>query len=121
MQDTITTSFANVIAGELPRFKALEVKIGASQTVTVGTVLASAGISEAGESFTVCNSAGSDSAKVPVCVALEAVTTKSGETATIKACFQGEIDVTLNAGGSDNQYTHVDALRARGIFINKKI
>lgn len=121
MQETVTTTFANYIAGELPRFKVLEVKIAASQTVTAGTVLASAGISASGESFTVCNSAGEGLAKVPVCVALEDATTGESETKVIKACFQGEIDITLKAGGSDTAYTHVDALRARGIFITKKV
>lgn len=122
MQDTITTSFANVIAGELPTFKALDVEIAASQTITVGTVLASTGVSASGESFVKCNS-GSQTSGVatPVCVALEAVTTAANQTAVIKACFMGEIDVTLNAGGSDTAYTHVDALRARGIYISKKI
>lgn len=130
MQESVTTSFANVIAGETPRFKVLEVEIAASQTVAVGTVLGSNGVSAAGETFSVCNSAatvGEGNAATaapsskPVCVALEAVTTEAGKTAKIKACFQGVIDVTLSAGGSDTAYTHVDALRARGIYLAKKI
>ena len=99
MQDTITGTYKDLVAGELPQFKAMPVKIGASQTITVGTA----------------------SEQVPVCVALEAVTTGAEGSATIMACFPGELNVTLNAGGSDTQYTHQDALRARGIFIRKNV
>lgn len=122
MQDSLTTGFEQYVAGELPRFKILPVKIAASQTITAGSVLASTGISSEGESFVKCNS-GSATAieQKPVCVALEAVTTGAGKTAIIKACFQGELNITLNAGGTDTQYTHEDALRARGIFIRKNI
>ena len=119
--NTQTHDFSNPVAGGLPTFKALDVTIAANQTVTVGTVLASNGISADGETFSVCNSASETAIqKVPVCVALEAATTGANETATIKAAFMGEIDVTLNAGGSDTQYTHVDALRARGLYIRNK-
>lgn len=124
MQDTVTTSFESKIAGELPRFKVLEVVIGASQTITVGSVLGSTGISASGETFKKCDSSAEDGSQNPVCVALEAVTTEAsgaGSTAKIHACFMGEIDVTLNAGGTDTQYTHVDALRARGIYLCNKI
>jgi hypothetical protein len=122
MQDSVNSSFKEYCAGELPRFKVLEVKIAASQTITAGTVLASTGISGDGESFVKCNSQSVTAIEqVPVCVALEAVTTGVGETAIIHACFQGELNVTLNAGGTDTQYTHQDALRARGIFIRKVI
>ncbi len=121
MQDTITGSFKDYVAGELPQFKAMPVKIGTSQTITVGTVLASGGISAEGETFTKCNSgSGTASGRVPVCVALEAVTTTDAS-ATIMACFMGELNVTLNAGGSDTEYTHQDALRARGIYIRKNV
>ena len=122
MQDTVTGTYKDLVAGELPQFKAMPVKIGASQIITVGTVLASGGISADGETFTKCNSgSGTASERVPVCVALEAVTTGANGSATIMACFQGELNVTLNAGGSDTQYTHQDALRARGIFIRKNV
>ena len=121
MQDTITGTYKDLVAGELPQFKAMPVKIGTSQTITVGTVLASGGISADGETFTKCNSASATaSEQVPVCVALEAVTTTSS-TATIMACFMGELNVTLNAGGDDTQYTHQAALRARGIYIRKNV
>ena len=122
MQDTINSAFKDYVAGEIPTFKMLPVKIAASQTITVGSVLASNGISSEGESFVICNSAsGTAINQKPVCVALEAATTGENETAIIQACFMGELNVTLNAGGSDTQYTHEDALRARGIYIRKNI
>ena len=122
MQDSFLTKFKDYIAGELPKFKAMHVVIDESQTITVGTVLASKGISADGEKFVKCNSAAATAIEQkPVCVALEAVTVGEGETATIDACFMGELNVTLNAGGDDTQYTHEDALRARGIYIRKNL
>lgn len=122
MQDSVNFNFRDYVAGELPAFKAMPVKIAASQTIVVGTVLASNGITADGESFVECNSGSATaSEQKPVCVALEAVTTAVGATATIMACFMGELNVTLSAGGSDTQYTHQEALRARGIYIRKNV
>jgi hypothetical protein len=122
MQESLQSQFQDYIAGEIPQFKILPVVIDQSQTITVGSVLASKGISSEGEKFVKCNSAAAQSIEQkPVCVALEAVTVGEGESATINACFMGELNVTLNAGGSDTQYTHEDALRARGIYIRKNI
>lgn len=121
MQDSVAFDYKDYCAGELPAFKVLPVEIATSQTITVGTVLASNGISSEGETFCKCNSgSGTASETVPVCVALEAVTTTSS-TAVIMACFMGELNVTLNAGGSDTEYTHQEALRARGIYIRKNV
>lgn len=122
MQDSFENKFKDYVAGELPPFKAVPVVIDESQTITVGTVLASKGISAEGETFVKCNSASATAIEQkPVCVALEAVTTEAGGSATIMACFMGELNVTLNAGGTDTQYTHEDDLRARGIYIRKNI
>lgn len=122
MQETLLTKYSDYIGGEVPRFKILPVVIDESQTITVGTVLASKGISADGEKFVKCNSAAATAIEQkPVCVALDEVTVGEGETATINACFMGELNATLNAGGTDTQYTHEDALRTRGIYIRKNI
>ena len=58
MQESLQAKFKDYIAGEIPQFKILPVVIDASQTITVGSVLASKGISAEGEKFVKCNSAG---------------------------------------------------------------
>lgn len=76
---------------------------------------------EGNRQFRLCDSQASDGSQNPVCILAEAVDATDGDVLA-PAYFTGEFNRRAVAfGGSDTWETHVDALRARGIFLKDTV